>query len=219
MAESSDRYTQGLEWAGICTAVYNGVCFLFSLALLRLTRWLNRQVIHAASLSIGGLSLISLLFIHDPYGVLLPMVGLGIAWASILSIPYALLEEALPDRKMGIYMGLFNAFIITPQIVAALGLGWAIAHLLHSNRLLVVVLGGVSFLIAAFPDIRSIPLERNGRPRGRLLPDRRQPHALGESNGGGGRPSPGAAATSLGSLKQGLKARCGPDRVAAPRAH
>ncbi len=149
VAESSDRYTQGLEWAGICTAVYNGVCFLFSLALLRLTRWLNRQVIHAASLSIGGLSLISLLFIHDPYGVLLPMVGLGIAWASILSIPYALLAEALPDRKMGIYMGLFNAFIVIPQIVAALGLGWAIAHLLHSNRLLVVVLGGVSFLIAA----------------------------------------------------------------------
>ncbi|NJL02405.1 MAG: SLC45 family MFS transporter [Spirulinaceae cyanobacterium RM2_2_10] len=147
--ENSEIYTQGIEWAGICTAVYNGVCFIFSLFLSRLTELTNRKLTHAVCLIIGGLSLISLISIHDQYLILLPMVGLGIAWASILAIPYSLLSDALPDKKMGIYMGLFNAFIVIPQIVAALGLGWVVANLFDRDRLLVVVLGGFSFLLAA----------------------------------------------------------------------
>jgi len=103
--ENSDLYTQGIEWAGLCTAVYNGVCFAFSLSPSRLTQLTNRKIVHAASLIAGGLSLISLLWIRDRYLVLLPMIGLGIAWASILSIPYSLLSDALPNKKWAFTWG------------------------------------------------------------------------------------------------------------------
>lgn len=77
------------------------------------------------------------------------MVGFGIAWASILSIPYAILADSLPQKNMGLYMGIFNAFIVIPQIVAALGLGWVMVTFLGNNRLLAVVLGGFSLVLAA----------------------------------------------------------------------
>lgn len=146
--ESSDFYQQGIEWAGLCIAAYNAVCFCVSFVLPRLAAATNRQVAHALCLTCGGLGLISLWFVPSPGWVLLPMVGLGIAWSSILSLPYAMLAGALPARKGGIYMGIFNMFIVLPEIIISLGLGWIMGHLLDNNRLLAVVLGGVCFLIA-----------------------------------------------------------------------
>ncbi|MGB6015054.1 MAG: MFS transporter, partial [Nodosilinea sp.] len=146
--ESSPLYSQGIEWAGICIAAYNAVCFGVSFVLPRLAAATSRPVAHALCLTCGGLGLISLLFVPSPRWVLLPMVGLGVAWSSLLSLPYAMLAGALPARKGGIYMGIFNMFIVLPEIIISLGLGWIMAHLLDNNRLLAVVLGGVCFLIA-----------------------------------------------------------------------
>ncbi|MBE9137721.1 MFS transporter [Nodosilinea sp. LEGE 07088] len=147
--ESSPLYSQGIEWAGICIAAYNAVCFGISFLLPRLAAATSRPIAHALCLTCGGLGLISLWFVPSPGWVLLPMVGLGVAWSSILSLPYAMLAGALPARKGGIYMGIFNMFIVLPEIIISLGLGWIMANLLDNDRLLAVVLGGVCFLIAA----------------------------------------------------------------------
>ncbi|MEM1278693.1 MAG: MFS transporter [Cyanobacteria bacterium P01_H01_bin.152] len=146
--ETSALYSQGIEWAGLCIAAYNAVCFGVSFLLPKLATATSRPVAHALCLACGGLGLISLWFVPSPGWVLLPMVGLGVAWSSILSLPYAMLVGALPAKKGGIYMGIFNMFIVLPEIMVSLGLGWIMAHLLDNNRLLAVVLGGFCFLVA-----------------------------------------------------------------------
>ena len=149
IAESSPRYTQGVEWAGICIALYNAVTFVFSLVLPRFVRWTSRKFAHAFCLLCGGLALISLLVVRDRYLLLFQMACFGLSWASALAVPYAILSDALPEEDTGIYMGVFNAFIVIPQILASLGLGWIMETLLGNNSLLAVVFGGVSLVIAA----------------------------------------------------------------------
>lgn len=147
--ESGEIYTEGIEWAGICIGVYNFACFLCSWLLPRVAEITNRKITHSLCLFCGGCSIISLLFIENQYLLLLPMFGFGIAWASILAMPYAMLTRSLPKKNTGLYMGIFNFFIVIPQIIAALGLGWLVNHLFGNNPLLAVVLGGFSFLIAS----------------------------------------------------------------------
>ncbi|NEQ46030.1 MAG: SLC45 family MFS transporter [Leptolyngbya sp. SIOISBB] len=146
--ETSALYSQGIAWAGLCIAAYNAVCFGVSLLLPKLVTVTSRPVAHALCLACGGCGLISLWFVPSPGWVLLPMLGLGVAWSSILSLPYAMLVGSLPAKKGGIYMGIFNMFIVLPEIIVSLGLGWIMAHVLDNNRLLAVVLGGVCFLVA-----------------------------------------------------------------------
>ncbi|WP_217650497.1 MFS transporter [Spirulina major] len=148
-SEQSPLYTKGIEWGGICIGIYNFSCFLTSLVLPRLAQFTSRKFTYGFCLFCGGSSLISLYWVRDPYLIFLPMLTFGIAWAGVLSMPYSILGDSLPPRKMGIYMGLFNACIVIPQIIAALGLGWVMETFLHQEHLLVVVLGGFSFLIAS----------------------------------------------------------------------
>src|SRR5213078_4671985 len=127
--------------------------FLVALALPRLAQWTSRKTVHAAALVCGGVGLLSLYLIHDKYLLPLSMVGVGIAWASILSMPYAILSTAVPPQRMGVYMGVFNFFIVIPEIVAALGFGPLIRLLFGEGNpnapLDVVLLGGVCLLAAA----------------------------------------------------------------------
>lgn len=147
--ESTALYTRGIEWAGLCIGMYNAVCFIYSFFLSRLSALTSRKFVHSFSLAIGGLGLVVLFFTRGQYSMLLPVACFGLAWASVLTVPYAMLSESLPTKDTGIYMGLFNAFIVLPQICASLGLGWVMEHLLDGNRLLAIVLGGVSMLVAA----------------------------------------------------------------------
>ncbi|WGT68173.1 MFS transporter [cyanobacterium endosymbiont of Epithemia clementina EcSB] len=147
--ENSQLYTDGIEWAGICIAVYNGVCLIFSWLLPKLTEIINHKIAHSLCLICGGVGLISLVFVDQPLLALLPMIGFGIAWSSILAIPYSILSQTVTSQNIGLYMGIFNAFIVIPQIFAALGLGWIMKIFLDSNCLLVVVVGGFSLLLAA----------------------------------------------------------------------
>ncbi|MEM1368579.1 MAG: MFS transporter [Cyanobacteria bacterium P01_H01_bin.15] len=147
--ENTELYTAGIEWAGIAIALYNGVCLVFSLILPRLCEIHSRKTLYSFCLLCGGVGIVSLLFVETPYGIFLPMVGLGISWSSILSIPYAILAESLSPAHVGFYMGIFNTFIVIPQIAVALGLGWLMTHGLNSNPLLAVVLGGSCLILAA----------------------------------------------------------------------
>lgn len=146
---NSALYNEGIEWAGLCFAVFNAVCVAFSCLLPVLTRRISRKVIHSSCLALGGVSLLLLLLIHQPLLLLPSMVGFGITWASIHSIPYAILTHAIPTQQRGIYQGIFNFFIVLPEIGVSLAFGWVMKYLLHDNRLMAVETGGIFLLIAA----------------------------------------------------------------------
>jgi maltose/moltooligosaccharide transporter len=146
---ASPLYSAGVEWAGICFGLYSAACFAFSFFLPSIARVLGRKHTHSLCLVAGGLGLISVAFIHNKYVLLLTMVGVGIAWASTLAMPYSVLAGSLPKEKTGVYMGIFNFFIVTPEIVASLFFGWVMNHWLGNNRLTAVVAGGGFMLIAA----------------------------------------------------------------------
>jgi len=147
---SSAEYQAGAEWGGVCFSVYNGVAFVFAFLLLLLVRKFSAKGIHTTCLVVGALGLISVAFMAEAKLLLASMFCVGIAWASILSMPYAMLANAIPGNKMGFYMGIFNFFIVLPQIAASLGLGLVMSVFLAGSTMNAVLLGGVSLLIAAF---------------------------------------------------------------------
>jgi len=150
----SPQYQAGVQWGGNCFAVYSFVCFLFSFALPSLARKLGRKHTHSICLLIGSLGLMSVAVIHNKWLLLLTMVGVGIAWASTLSMPYAVLAASIPPARTGVYMGIFNFFIVTPEILASLFFGWIMIHLLHNNRIYAIIAGGVFMLIASLLMLR-----------------------------------------------------------------
>ena len=145
----SPAFDRGTEWGGIGFAVYSIVCFAVAFVLPRLARRLGRRPVHAICLACGGIGLLSTWLIRDPYLWLLSMVGVGVAWASILSMPYAMLAGALPRDRMGVYMGVFNFFIVIPEIIASLSFQPLVKHVFGNDPLDVVLLGGASLLVAA----------------------------------------------------------------------
>jgi maltose/moltooligosaccharide transporter len=145
----SAGYQEAGNWVGVMFAMYNGVSALAAFVLPVLARATSRKACHAVCLAIGGLSLVSMFFIHDKHALMLPMVGVGLAWASVLTMPYAILAAALPPNRMGYYMGLFNFFVVIPQVVSGLVLGYFTKHFFGNHAVLTLVLGGVSMVIAA----------------------------------------------------------------------
>jgi len=149
----SPLYARGMEWGGFAFAFYSITCFLVALVLPRVAAATSRKTTHALALACGAVGLLSVYFIHDRYLLLLTMIGVGIAWASILSMPYAILSSALPPARMGVYMGVFNFFIVIPEIVASLFFGPLTRALFGQDNpntpLYTVMLGGVCLLVAA----------------------------------------------------------------------
>jgi len=143
------QYNDGANWVGVGFSVYNGAAAILAFFLMFLARITNRKITHSISLLVGGLSFVSIYFISNPDVLLLPFVGIGLAWASILAMPYAILTGALPSDKMGTYMGIFNFFIVIPQILAASLLGFFVKQLFDGEAIYALVLGGVSMIVAA----------------------------------------------------------------------
>ena len=146
---TSQAYNDGADWVTIMFAVYNGVAALVAWLLAPMARISNRKITHSICLILGGLGLLSIFFIQNMYLLIISMIGVGFAWASILAIPYAILTNALPQNKMGIYMGIFNFFIVIPQIVAAAILGFFLKTLFNSEAIYAMIIGGVSMLLAS----------------------------------------------------------------------
>jgi maltose/moltooligosaccharide transporter len=147
---SSLAYNTGADWVGVLFAAYNGFAALAAIAIPFLANRLGCRICHLFNVCIGGLSLISFYFISDPKLLLIPMIGVGIAWASILSLPYALLSSNLPSHKMGVYMGIFNFFIVIPQLVAASVLGLVIREFFDQASIFGLVVGGVLMIVSGF---------------------------------------------------------------------
>ncbi|WP_282270450.1 MFS transporter [Stenotrophomonas sp. PS02298] len=144
----SAAYNEGANWVGVLFGAYNGFAAVAALVIPLMVRAIGLRWSHLVNLWLGGLGLISLMLIKDPHWLLLSMVGVGFAWASILSLPYALLSDSVPAAKMGVYMGIFNFFIVIPQLVAASALGFALRNWLGSDPIHVLVLGGCSLFVA-----------------------------------------------------------------------
>jgi maltose/moltooligosaccharide transporter len=145
----SREYNTGADWVGIAFAVYNGFAALVAFLLPVIAGYTSRKMTHAIALVLGAVGLVSIYFITDPLWILASMVGVGLAWASILAMPYAILAGALPAHKMGLYMGIFNFFIVLPQILAASILGFLVASLFAGQAIYALILGGASWIIAA----------------------------------------------------------------------
>ncbi|MBN8545707.1 MAG: MFS transporter [Ignavibacteria bacterium] len=145
----SIAYNEGADWVGVLFAVYNGVAAVTAFILPVLAKRFSRKFAHSLSLTLTGLAFISFLFIPSPGLLLIPMIFIGLGWASILSMPYAILSGALPQEKMGVYMGIFNFFIVIPQIVAATLIGFTVKTFFGDDPIYALVLGGVSMIIAA----------------------------------------------------------------------
>ncbi len=146
---ASALYNEGANWVGVLMAVYNGFAAVMAFLLVWISRRTSRKTVHAVSLVCGGIGLASFYLIKDPKLLLISELGIGLAWASILAMPYAILTGSLPANKMGVYMGIFNFFIVIPQITAAAILGFFVKHLFGDQAIYALLLGGVSLIVAA----------------------------------------------------------------------
>ena len=151
---TSSLYNEGANWVGVAFAAYNGVAAIVAFGIPVLAKKTSRKVAHIVCLLCGAAGLLSILLIQDPRLLLGSMIGVGIAWASILSMPYAILTGSLPPSKMGYYMGVFNFFIVIPQIVAAAILGFVIGRYFGGEAIWALAIGGASFVIAALLTLR-----------------------------------------------------------------
>jgi len=150
LKEIRKEFNDGADWVGVGFGVYNGFAAVFAFLLVFLAKLTNRKITHMIALVVGGLSYLFIFYTNDTRWILLlPFVGIGLAWASILAMPYAILTGSLPQNKMGVYMGIFNFFIVIPQILAASILGYLVQSLFKGEAIYAMVLGGVSLLIAA----------------------------------------------------------------------
>ncbi|HUK89589.1 MAG TPA: MFS transporter, partial [Blastocatellia bacterium] len=164
----------GQEWGNVCFAIYNGVCFVVAFWIPRVARRFGRKRTHAFCLVCGGLGLVLVYVFKSPWQLAISMAGVGIAWASILSMPYAILASALPPEKIGIYMGIFNFFIVLPEITASLTFGPLIRYVFSNNPIYIVMLGGVLLMVASalMPLVVDEPVVESALPATQAAPVR-----------------------------------------------
>ncbi len=150
---TSKSFQDAGDWVGVMFMVYNGISALAAFLLPMLAAKISRRYTHMICLILGGIGLISIFFVKDNHTLLLSMILVGLAWASTLTMPYAILAGALPSNKMGFYMGVFNFFIVIPQILAAAILGFFVKHVFNDESIYALLVGGISMIIAGFLNV------------------------------------------------------------------
>jgi maltose/moltooligosaccharide transporter len=161
-APGSQEMDDAVAWSGFCFGAYNAVCFVFSFVLPWATKHTGPKLMHILCLTVGALGLASIPLESNKYQLLIAMAAVGIAWASILSMPYAMLTPALPKEKVGAMMGMFNLFIVLPQIAASSLLGFILKHFLHSEPMNALVIGGASMGLAALLTLLVVTVKQAG---------------------------------------------------------
>ncbi|WP_448563333.1 MFS transporter [Thalassotalea ganghwensis] len=151
---TSAAYNQGADWVGVLFSTYNLTAVFAAICIPLVVKYFNLRIAHMLNLLLGGLGFVSFFVISDPTFLIISMIGIGFAWASILSVPYAILANALPAKKMGLYMGIFNFFIVLPQILAASILGVLITKVFGNQPIYALVLGGISMIFAGILTLR-----------------------------------------------------------------
>jgi len=146
---SSPAYNDAANWFGVLTGAYSIVAAVFAIFLPRIADKISRKKLYALSLILGGISLISVYYIENQYLLLIPMIGIGISWSMILTIPFAILSAVIPSSKMGVYMGVFNITIVLPQIIAGIAGSFLFTHFAGETAIGMIIIAGISFLVAA----------------------------------------------------------------------
>jgi len=183
--EHDPRFIDGQAWGGNSFAIYSITCFAVAFLLPPLARVTSRKLVHAISLLCGAAGLLSVFVIHDKTILLLSMIGVGIAWASILSMPYAILSGALPAARMGVYMGIFNFFIVIPEIIASFAFGPVIRAIFGRDNpnapMYVVMAGGVFLALAAISVLLVKDVGDTSGPEAVIEADERELFTVAES--------------------------------------
>jgi len=151
---SSPAFNEGANWVGVLFAVYNGFAALAAIVIPWVARKIGMRLCHLLNLWLGAIALLLFVFVKTPVWLLPCMVGIGFAWASILSLPYALLANCVPSERMGVYMGIFNFFIVIPQLVAASTLGFLLKTFFGGKPIYALIIGGICFFIAGALSLR-----------------------------------------------------------------
>ncbi|MBA6391880.1 MFS transporter [Colwellia sp. BRX10-3] len=151
---TSAAFNEGADWVGVLFSAYNLTSVFAAICIPMVVKYFNLRIAHMINLFLGGAGFISFLFIKDPTLLIVSMIGIGFAWASILSVPYAILANALPAKKMGLYMGIFNFFIVLPQILAASILGFLITKVFDNQPVYALAVGGASMVLAGILTLR-----------------------------------------------------------------
>src|SRR5690606_4730402 len=146
---SSVTYADAANWVGILFGIYNAVSAIYALLLPTIARLTNRKTNHSFSLTAGGIGLISMYFINDPVFLIFSMIGIGLAWGSILAMPYALLASSISAHKMGLYMGIFNFFITFPQIINGFFGGMIVKEIFNGQAIFALVMAGLFMIFGA----------------------------------------------------------------------
>ena len=150
---TSKAFQDAGDWVGVMFTVYSGISAVAAFLLPVLAKKISRKYTHLICLIIGGIGLVSMIYIKSPQILLLPMIAIGIAWASTLTIPYAIIAGALPPAKMGFYMGVFNFFIVIPQLIASFVMCFLIKDIFHEQAIYALVIGGVSMVIGGIMNV------------------------------------------------------------------
>jgi maltose/moltooligosaccharide transporter len=168
---SSEAYNEAGNWVGICFAAYSLFAAIFSMTIPYFIKLSNRKTVYAIALFCGGLGYISTMLFHNQYMLLFSMVGIGFAWAAILSIPYAILSGSLPAKRMGIYMGIFNLTVVIPQIISGLFGGYILTSFFHEQAIYILVFAGCimilgSLAVSFVSDVSAKSASSTGGPGG-----------------------------------------------------
>jgi len=150
---NSVSFQEAGDWVGILFGIYNGISAVIALSLPLIAKRFSKKVTHSLALGIGGVSLLSFLVFTDPVYLIIPMIGIGIAWGSILAMPYAMLASSIPPKRMGVYMGLFNMSITIPQIVSGVFSGLILKYFFADNPILCLVMAGASMFLGAISSL------------------------------------------------------------------
>ena len=155
-ADSPDAegYSDGVVWGNLCFGFYSVVTFIFALVMPQLAEKMGKKKLHALCLLIGGIGLLSVAVIANKWMLFISMAGVGVAWASVVSMPYAMIADEIPVKQMGIFMGLFNMFIVIPEIIAALGFGWVMSSVFDNTKVYAIITAGVMLVIASLLTLR-----------------------------------------------------------------
>lgn len=146
---SSSDYNEAANWVGLCFAAYSLFAALFSVMMPYLIKKTNRKFVYSLALILGGLGFISTFFFTNPYHLFISMIGIGVAWAAILAMPYAILSDVLPAKRMGIYMGLFNLTVVVPQIISGIFGGSILRGIFNEEAIYILVLAGFLMILGA----------------------------------------------------------------------
>ena len=151
---TDSAYSEGVVWGNLCFGFYSVVTFLFALWMPSLSEKLGKKKLHAICLFIGAIGLLSVAVISNKWLLFVSMAGVGVAWASVVSMPYAMIADEIPAKQMGIFMGLFNMFIVIPEIIAALGFGWVMNVVFDNTKIYAIITSGVLLLLASLFTLR-----------------------------------------------------------------